>query len=295
MEFKKYSSIKTIKDIGRVDSIAKVNSVATEKVHGMNASLYYDGTVRYAMRNEFNDHAFETVRDYTEECRRLAEFYECKELIVYGEVFGGSYAGEITDGARKILKGNDYIPFNDFIVFDVMADGEMQVFRPDIWRAVGFKVVPVIKYGPYHELMKLDPSGKTSVSSMYGLDDIGRREGLVVKTVAPMYRPDGLRYINKLISPAFKPRKGPTVRTKPVDIPERLMETYQAIRSEINEIRLENALSKLPGEHAIHKVAGIMMQDILEDFDITKKDWNSIKKMPIEEAIELTREYMLSE
>lgn len=117
----------------------------TEKIDGTNIRVHWDGhKFNFYGRTDKSDIPKKLlskleeifINDYMEE--KMEELVGNKECIIFGEGYG--------DGIQKC--GKDYIEDgNDFIVFDIIVDGEYVDDYRSFCNAIGLKFVPVIFTG----------------------------------------------------------------------------------------------------------------------------------------------------
>jgi len=139
-EFKKYPSIENsyrqafIEKI-RLHGYGQEKYCITEKIHGCNTQITYnvkDGTFIYGKRTEalLENESCYGVQDIFDSLRdkvRLVANYLGGErilerIIVYGEVFGGSYPHpdvKKNNTAKRCQKGIWYSPNNEWKAFDI--------------------------------------------------------------------------------------------------------------------------------------------------------------------------------
>ena len=143
MQHVKYSSIENtyrdkflqmLRDEGKDDG----EWIVMEKVHGAQFSFYYDGnemltSSRTAFITEEMDF-FNWQKVMADNRDNIIDLYERAKknhdgfslLVVYGELFGGSYPHNDVPkakGAKRLQKGVHYHPDNLFYAFDIKVDG----------------------------------------------------------------------------------------------------------------------------------------------------------------------------
>ena len=99
--------------------------VVTEKVHGSNFAIYYmDGEIHFSKRNDIlKEHEwfynYQLIKDkLIRNIKKIAEFINHNNVILYGELFGGWYPENNKDwtgpeNARINAKGISIVPFED--------------------------------------------------------------------------------------------------------------------------------------------------------------------------------------
>jgi len=315
MEFTKYSTIENSyreKEINKIieNGFASkdIEWVVTEKVHGTNFSFICDGdSVQVAKRTSIlskeelskfydADIMYKKYKDnILDLVKYLQRIYNISEIQIFGEHFGGTYNGETEKGYTKIQKEIQYIPFTDFIVFDILVIfkevGEVKKifldwdFVKELAKKFELKVVPELYRGTFEECLKYPNQFQTKIPTMYGLEDIEGNicEGVVIKPVKDLRLGSGERVILKNKNDKFK-EKGRVKKTKikkPINLIPEDEKWIDEISRYFEENRIQNVLSK--GEVQLNwkqfgKLSGLFFKDALEDFIKDNPDFNNLDK-----------------
>lgn len=142
----------------------------TEKIDGTNIRIYWDGHKVYFGGRTDNasipSHLQNRLDELfgTNETEQLFEqLFNDKEVYLFGEGYG-----------PKINKGGAYRDSVDFILFDVMINGNYQPRKTveEIARAFGLDVVPIIMRGTLQQavdFVKTNPDSTIGTAKMEGL------------------------------------------------------------------------------------------------------------------------------
>lgn len=294
MQFKRYNSIENsyrdkfiyqIQEQGLSDG----EWVVTEKIHGANFSVHYDGeTVRFAKRSGFigDDENFmgcQTIKDYLNNLIKAVyqHFDDDSTLSIYGEICGGYYNDRSNNPyCVRVQKEVKYHPDNRFLVFDIQVNGcfvDQDLFD-ELYNHYGFMRVPELFRGSFTECLNHSNQFQTQVPALFGLPEIEDNicEGIVIKPVTPKYLEDGTRVILKSKNEKFSEKRsekeekiGQTNILSPA-----AEEEYQNIKTYITENRLKNVLSKIGTltHKDFGKLLGEFVQDVLGDYykDLTE-------------------------
>lgn len=284
MNFKSFNSLENTyrdKEIQRVidHGLAEQLWIATEKVHGANFSFWKTkDEMKVAKRSgfiELGEKFFNyaaVVDKYKGNLYELHKLFDFKDVVVYGELFGGN-----------IQKGMSYQDEQDFIAFDLVVEGRVipKLIALSNMQEAGFKTVPII--GIYSNLLEalnqseefnslLTPKGKEAAPS----------EGIVIEPVEPSYFANGSRIYFKKKSKHFnekvhsKTHKSDKKSTE-LFISEEGNDLLGDMEQYITKARFESVVSKI-GEVTIKdiaKITGLMVQDLIEDW---QKDNESVFK-----------------
>ncbi len=299
MEFRKYSSIENSSRTKTVNYITETGNadgewVSTLKIHGANYSIWTDGKdVKNGKRSGFiegksffGDFNF----DYDSNAKEMFAWLqdrlksdkhgEVGILSIHGEIFGGCYDHPDVDrdpGATRVQKEVQYIPYNDFIVFDIKVDN--MVLSHDqclsLCEKFGFNHVPVLARGTFYDLMKIPVVFPDPLSVMMGLPKIDDNdaEGWVLKPVDPKFFRNGERIILKGKNPDFEEKNGGK-RGKPPKPVYELSDEGNRLKDELmtylTENRLRNVLShgdlEEVTQQSFGKLLGLFCMDAFSDF-----------------------------
>ena len=272
MEHIKYSSIENTYrqqfiDLIKEDGLDSGEWVVTEKVHGGQLAIYYDGNeFKASTRTAFLTDEIDffnwpkVLEDNRDKIKKVYDLLKAKNkdisyIIVYGELFGGSYPHPEVNkvkGAKQLQKGVYYHPDNLFYAFDIRIDGKFLSVdeSSELFEQAGlFYAKPVFR-GTMEECLKHSNQFPSKISQWLGLPPIADNiaEGIVIKPVEPKFLGIGERVILKSKNEKFEERKSIKKRPKkPVrevkfsENGERLMEELESL---VTENRLKNVLSK---------------------------------------------------
>jgi Rnl2 family RNA ligase len=180
--------------------------IATEKVHGCNFSIYYDGKdFKFGRRKDFIKekeifYSYENiVKKYESDIKNIYSKLKLKYLdefdyiIIYGELFGGHWISNNDKIKSSIVqKGIYYCDINEFIIFDIcLVDDTSNNFLPyNILKDVinnedgKLKLVPIICKDKIDNLIKIDWNNYNSViPKLFGLENLKDNtiEGIVIR------------------------------------------------------------------------------------------------------------------
>ena len=307
-EFKKYNSIENHyreEWINRIKvqrpDLAKGKWAITEKVHGTNVQFGFDGEYTVGKRTGFIEEGerFYNIQKFAEyykgpikaiyeECKKR---YNCNSVIVFGELFGGSYPHkevEKDNTAQKVQKGVYYCPMNEIMFFDIYMDDRYLPVKE-------FEdVMDTVKNEGYIELIyqhsilvdgidnaiKYPNDEPSQMYKIWGLPELedNIREGIVIKP----YEQDAFigqsRVIIKSKNDRFSEKTHEKVEKPKVEVPEFVQKCMEEISQYINENRVNNVISHIGEvtEKDIGKIIGLTSKDVLEDYN---KDYNTLKEM----------------
>ena len=349
MEFKRYNDIensyrsKTINEIYDL-GYDKQEWVVTEKVHGSNCAFYlnHEG-IRFAKRSGFvkvgeKFFEWENVVDAYEEHLKLlyaictdlitSSVEDCEgeikgdiEVILYGELFGGTYPHKDVEKdptAVKVQKGVYYCPWNDFYAFDLKINGRFvhyDIFE-EIMQNIGFHFAKALYRGYFKTCLAYPNDFQTRIPDKMELPDGSKlpkidnniTEGVVIKPVHALYFNNGARVILKNKNENYKEvaKKEKKIVHKPdisLDVNENIL--FLEAVNYITENRLRNVISH-EGEitdKMFGKIAGLFIKDVMDDFkkdfedriqEIKKKRFNVIKRNIQIKCNELIRKHFLN-
>lgn len=274
----------------------------TEKVHGSNFSIWFDGIeFKYAKRSGFikkGTNFYNHIRIVPSILPKIRKIWDSlegiSELVVYGELFGGTYPHpevETVNNAKKIQKGLFYSPDNHFYAFDIMIDG--QYVSVDEFEMLCKKVAllhaKTLFKGSFDQCLKYPNDFLTKIPELFNLPEITGNicEGVVLKTVKPMFYDDGGRLILKNKNRKWLEIQQKTPPKKQPNLSKEGQEILETINLYITENRLNNVLSKF-GEFSkrdFGKVLNEFKNDVYEDYekengviDRSKLDWKIIER-----------------
>ncbi len=319
MKFKKFESIDNTSRLKTLNYIIEHGFsggiwVATEKVDGTNFSMWTDGDeFRVGKRNSmlhdneldgfFNCRA--VVEKYEGKVRSLfSELrlrYDCKDVRVYGEMYGGYYPGaepEHAPGASKIQSDKVfYMPHNDFIAFDLQMDGKYvnTLDALETLEAFHIPTVPILGIGSFEEMLAVPNDSESQISFMHKMKridparfkgmwgpDLNIIEGVVLRPDVPASFGSGSRVILKNKNPRFSEGNNTKVPKIVKPMTDEQREVYQTMYKLVTENRIRNAISKFGpvGQKDFGKLLGMVNKDVIEEHlgDDLENGLNSLDK-----------------
>lgn len=301
LTFKKYSSIENHFNREFMEHVVEqmpqdLQYVVQEKVHGANTSFLCDGNdVKFAKRTSMleDDEKFydypELLEAYKDKVLNLfarvkSQHPEVVTISVFGEMFGGLYPHNDVKANRKVTliqKGVCYTPEHEFYGFDIyLSDGENGWYLPvdeinEIFEAEGFFYAKTLFRGTLAECLKYPNAFPSKISEWLGLPSIEDNicEGIVIRTVIPMYLRNGSRVLIKSKNERFAEKKSVKKRNKlfaePVPYSDELKSLVSEVDAYVTENRLTNVVSHIGEVHVpkdFGKIMGLFSKDVLEDF-----------------------------
>lgn len=306
--------------------------VVTEKVHGGQFSIYYDGSqFKGSSRTAFlsDDIDFfnwqKVLEDNKDKVEKVYDILKGKNkeisaVIIYGELFGGSYPHPDVPKvktAKRLQKGVHYHPDNLFYAFDIRVDGNYLTVDQcnELFEQAGLFYARTLFRGTMEECLKYPNDFPSKISQWLGLPPIEDNiaEGVVIKPVDPRFLLVGERVILKSKNEKFKERKSVKKRPKTQeDVPlsetgERLLQEMEAL---VTENRLQNVLSKkgempypVPKDY-FGEIMRDFSADVLEEFNkdfgeeydnLEKKEQKKISKGMNQTAAKLVRQTLFAQ
>lgn len=259
MQFQKYHHIN---NIGDVERDGDEEWIAMEKIHGSNLQFVVtEKTVITGKRNSLlrEDDMFGNYqgvrRELTSELFSLRRLIG-KDIIVYGELFGGRFIDVPGYPVQKdsicIQKEILYCPNNKFYAFDILTDDGFMNYDDmvDYCEKIDIPYCKALYRGSFAEMKALNPVFESTYPSIFGLPSPSKNfaEGYVVKPVINKENSRGQRIIYKHKAPRFTERL--SFRTN-IALAKKEAPTEQCVvlTSEIAQLictnRLMNVLSKL--------------------------------------------------
>lgn len=305
MEFKRYNSITNSYDeefIQKVQSLEYTGAwFVSEKIHGANCQLCVDQECfKIGGRNDFTDDNLweEVLFPYEEAVTNLCNYIGAKRIILYGELFGGSYPHPNVPrdkAARKIQKGVWYSPSNHVLFYDLfivpfegngyyapVVTFEVLMDRFNLPR-VDFKKVKSLK-----EALRYPNDGPSQVYRRYDLPEIEGNimEGIVIKPSTTLWLGQ-TRVIIKSKNDRFKEvwrERKPIVDQK--ELTEKQIEVLEDMLRFVTENRAVSILSHY-GSSKSMKVLGPLIKDmnteVIQEFEKQNNVFNSMEKGEIKE------------
>lgn len=268
--------------------------ISQEKLHGTAYSLITDGfTVTPCKRSSslgtdrnfyghgpvYTKYKLDVITLFTE---LKSKYPSLQQIQLYGELFGGLYNGETDNGSKKVQKGINYCPSNDFMAFDLKLTLPNKVFYlnfddvVDLFESLNLKVktVPIIARGTLSEILQLNPKFESEVYKNYGLEKVENNfaEGFVVKTCEESVT--GGRRIFKFKNPQFSEvmNSGPIVSgPKTMTFQQQCLEI---LKTYVTENRFDNIRTKFgeDEEDIEKKLIYMMYKDVVTDFKADHDD-----------------------
>ncbi|MDQ1351642.1 MAG: ligase [Acidobacteriota bacterium] len=304
--------------------------VVTEKIHGGQLALYYDGSelkasTRTAFLNPgmdfFNyEKVVDANADKVKEIHRIlaAERGDISLIVVYGELFGGDYPHPgvpKVKNTKRLQKGVFYHPDNLFYAFDIRVNGRFLTVDEAnrLFEAVGMFYAKPLFRGTFEECLKHPNKFPSKISEWLGLPplDDNIAEGIVIKPVNPEFLQIGERVILKSKNEKFEERKAIKKHPKKPggEITSSGEQLLEELLSLVTENRLQNVLSKqgelpspLPGDY-FGPVMKAFSEDIWEEFNkdsqdqyetLEKGEQKRLAKMLNQQAAKLVRTVLFS-
>lgn len=318
--FKKYTSLensyqkKFIENVMLETHDKDLQWIVTEKVHGANFSVHIlkDGTIKLAKRSGFigngeiydNFYGIETSGLTPDLIKKSKDLYnsiqmlndgEPYDLVLYGELFGGKYDHphiSIDNKSKTVQKDVNYSPNHQFIIFDIMIDGDFLNYEDyinfvkEIHEEFKFDYVePIAIYDSLQDALEHECEFESEIYKQYGLPKIEENyaEGIVIKPSENIYLFNNSRVVIKKKSKAFSEKRA---RPKKVvePLPDNLLELVNKANEYITDNRLSNVCShegidpeNIEGKE-IGKVIGLFNKDVIEDFIKDTPEFNDLDK-----------------
>lgn len=312
--FKKYNSIENSyreKEIERIQlaGYAKVKYAVSEKVHGCNVQLSYNGDAfNIGKRTSFLEDG-ETfygmnyiMKEYENALKNIYDRYkeiipELKQVILFGEGFGGSYPHELVERdkhASKVQKGVYYHPSNKFISFDLALEingaEHLSYLTPkefkEIVEELNIPHIPFKIMDSLEEALNYPNNEPSEIYKLYNLPEIPSniREGVVIKPYDVDAWIGQSRVILKNKNEIFSEKSHEKCHDKqPQELSENLVLIINEALKYVNENRVEAVISKI-GEITIKdigKVIGLTNKDVFEDFIKDSGILNTLEKSEV--------------
>ena len=320
MKFSKYNSIENVSRSKTINEIITQGHsggdwVVTEKVHGANFSLWFDGsTFTMGKRSGFigSDNFYgvwetgfhNTLEEYAKDVWNFVKKYyigsniEVDTITIYGELYGGNYphtgVGGKNSNTKAVQKGVWYRPDLGFYAFDLMINENLSY--DDLMRGVFTEYnIPhgkILFRGSFEEAIRYDNTFQTTIPESLGLPTLENNiaEGVVIKPIKPAFFHSGSRVILKSKSAKFTEKEGgKTGKVKEAIILEGKPKLfYEEMSSYVNDARLASTISKLGKitNKDFGKIVTAFWLDVLEEFnkdfsftDIDTKQRKLIQKM----------------
>lgn len=270
--FKKYNDIENSYRQAFIDKIV-INGFSNElfhveeKIHGANFQFNVDSNgITAGKRTAFiseNEGFYSyklVVEQYSEAILKLKnEVFPNHNIIVYGELFGGSYPhNDVPNDSRyaKVQKEIFYAPFEDFICFDIFVYNDntdehhyiTKTERETLCNKYGIKSAVSLFSGTLESCLNYPNAFLTTIPKLYGLPDIENNicEGVVIRPEHDLRMKSGERPIIKNKNEKFTEKKcSGKIPKIAKDVPEHIVTMLNNIDEYINENRLNAMISKV--------------------------------------------------
>lgn len=315
----------------KMQGYGKVPYCITEKIHGSNTQICYDyksKTFEYGKRTTTiaaDESCYNVQKCFgliKENVVDLADYLSApipglKTVIVYGEVFGGSYPHQDVakdNHASKVQKGVYYSNHNEWKAFDIAYTVEDDnrihfLCGEDFFlacNAVGIDTVPLLKVTEdLDSALAYQNDASSVVYEHYNLPQLEDNimEGVVIRPWKGDLWCGQSRVIFKNKNDKFKEKSHVKKVNIQVDIPEAVKSAQEEITAYITENRVNNVISHL-GEVTlkdIGKIIGLTAKDVLEDFKkesgalnlLEKSEEKMVTKFMQNQVAKLVKEIML--
>ncbi len=307
VKFHKYNSIENhyskkmltkIREVLHLSNSENVLWEATEKVHGAHLAITIMRDpennskilLKAARRNGWLEwgesfYNFQTILERDRQkfetlYNNLISNYNIDQIIIHGEIFGGSYPGIKDDKALRVQKGISYTPHNEFYAFDI-HNGKFY-FNPELAQKFfeDSKILcakPLFS-GTLDEVLQFNNTFESTLPKILGFPSPGEdnlAEGLVLKPRRTLYFATGSRIILKSKTAKFSeiqkstPKKITSIA--PIET-EDYTKVLEALREYLTENRFDAVKSKHPCDIRGPKLLGALVQDALKDFQLSHED-----------------------
>ncbi len=302
MEFIQYAEIENsyrqgflekIKDAGHDFDSLKCS--VTEKLHGSNFSIWFDGTdVKFAKRTSFLDvdDDFFNWQDviergnFKEKIKSIFEIVRAKEnVVLFGELCGGVYTHPDVEKSKdkKVQKGVHYSPYQQFVAFDLKIDN-FYMDPPEFYSLMEkLKIVhvPVLFEGTLSECLDYPNDGNSVLYKSFDLPEIEKNmmEGVVIKPDKTFYM--GLeRLVLKNKNEKHKEKEKTKKVKKPIEFSDEEKVFLEKLISYLNENRVRAVISKIGTvkQNDFSKLMGMVSGDCVKEFTKENEDFNQLEK-----------------
>lgn len=311
MKFTKYSEIE---NTYRNDEIERIRSHGfdapsikwgvTEKVDGSNLSFWVSPDyIRVAKRSQFLSPGEIFYNHNVILEKYQTDFYNIYQIIraqygqyfpyiiIYGEIFGGSYNHPDVskdNTARKVQNRIQYCPWNDYYVFDIAfpdSNTDKIVFLTTdefnfACANTNLLYAKTLFSGTFDECLSFNKEFITTIPKILNLPEIENNyaEGVVIKPDIPLSFRNGRRVILKNKIDKFSEITKTKKEKKPL-LPE-VSEYIEYIKDYITESRYISVVSKI-GEVSFDNFGEIIKnysEDVLNEFIKDYPDFETLDK-----------------
>jgi len=317
MGFKEYQSIEDImlkkaiiKDIKNVVTNNDL-FIVTEKIDGANLSfIVFDNRedIEIAKRSGVvpkNDRFYDAkqmLNIYEKWLRciyqKIKQIYgKLEQIQIYGEHFGWYYDWKKEKWNCRINHRVSYIPFTDYIVFDIgyieKGDVNMKYIEWDVLKKIvsecWLKHVPEIYRWTLEEVLKVSNKFKTLIPQIYWLEEINNNiaEGIVIKTLKDLRMWKNNRIIIKSKNDEFKEKWKIKKIHKEMNLTELQKKYLYELSKFIEENRIISVISKWlinidelknKSTKEIGKLKWLLIKDALEDLIKENSEYERLDK-----------------
>lgn len=296
MKFNKYNSL-TNHDNSKflntvlVEGLADGIFVATEKAHGANFGLHYEGdVVRSSKRSGINGEeenfngSINITRAHDSKVKALYAYLCLTQpklglnfsLAIRGEVIGGMFQGVQAQHAKRVQKEVQYCETNEFLAFDIEINGKAISYNAfeSLTTKFGFLVCPEIKRGTLKELLELPNDFDSVIPKIFGnpILEGNTTEGMVLRPLlGERYTSKDVRVIIKSKNSKFKENGGSKQKSAAVYLSDGEHAIGENLTAYFTDQRISNVLSKesaITNWKQFPKLAGLLFQDAVNDFNI---------------------------
>jgi Rnl2 family RNA ligase len=298
MKFKSYTEIENSYRTKTIDLIVEMGLSAntvewcvTEKAHGSQYSIFYDGIdLRPAKRSCLiaeDDNFNGSLKVFADNKDKIVAIYKELNLTsgedvlaVCGEIIGGSYPHpEVTKStnATRVQKGIFYSPENLFYAFDIMVNERYLNYDEAVKLFTKHNIfyAKILKRGTLTECLQFPNEYKSYLPSWLGLPEIEGDnvcEGNVIKLIESKHFSTGSRVILKNKNDKWKEKssesKNPKLPKEEIIVSPEAEILINELESYVCENRLHNVLSKIGvvTQKDFGKILGSLSVDALKDF-----------------------------
>lgn len=290
----------------------------TEKIHGANTQICYN-----LKTNEFEYGKKTCALEDDEKCYNVQQIFDnikdniidlaellldrakkdIETVIVYGEIFGGTYPHKEVERdkkATKVQKGVYYSPKNEWRAFDVaytIAGDNRTYFLCSfdffsLCAEAGVETVPILKIASsLDEALEFPNDNESIVYQQFNLPKIEDNimEGVVIRPWDEDLWMGQSRVIIKSKNARFAEKSYEKKVNIQIDIPEAVKKAIEEVSQFITEARVNNVISHL-GEITVKdigRIIGLVAKDVLEDY---KKEYNTLNLLERVEEKMVTKE-----
>jgi Rnl2 family RNA ligase len=294
LEFNRYPSIENSyrgKFLDKINFTVPPDVIwaASEKVHGANFSFITNGEevivgkrsglIKWdepfynhnVILNKYKEGILSLFKNLNESVE------ECKQIQVFGEIFGGNSRDNIRSKFSSVQGGVFYTPDIEFVGFDVLINNDhflpLKFVNSFLEVSGGIPTPPLLVKGSLEECLSFSPVFTSKVALSFGYDFEGNfAEGVVIRPFENEYRlPNGSRIILKNKNETFneaepKERKEQAPRENQGELDYHLNEMKDRY---ITRNRFDSVISKVGNQLTMKdfgKVFGLLIHDIITDY-----------------------------